>query len=165
MAQGRVNYTNGVNTIAVADPDAMGGLCCQLLNPDFFDASLSTPAIYLNGVVENTATISFDSSWLNDEIVHPHHDQTSTSHTQTSELQVEFFDANGNLLSVSAKYRSNQTVVVDNEPIPAVVDLERIPAVVDLRNGDTVWVAPGHTAGGEIDQVFRYVGADTSART
>ena len=136
--QGRSGYTNGVNIVALADPDAYDGFVS--INPDLFNASLSTPPIYLNGAEENTATISFASSWRQEG-------------TQTAELQVEFFDVDGNSLSISAQYRSDQTIVVDRE---------RIADVVDLKNGDTVWVAPGHPAGGEIDQIYRYVGADTS---
>lgn len=62
--QNRSQFTNGVGTVAVADPDEWDDQDHADSEANgWYDTFLSTPPISLAGVQENTATLTFDSSW------------------------------------------------------------------------------------------------------
>lgn len=105
--QSRTQFTLGEGLVAVVDPDAYDDFIginsetgdnateCLPLDADertagadcgYFNASISTPPISLEGVDDGAASLSFDSSWR---------DET----TQSAEVTVEFFDADGESIS------------------------------------------------------------------
>ena len=105
--QSRDQFTLANNIVAVVDPDAYDDFVdidsdtgdnpddCVPLDPEartaggecgYFSGGLSTPAFTLIGLEPNSASLSFDSSWR---------DET----TQSAEVTVEFFDADGSSIS------------------------------------------------------------------
>lgn len=95
--QSRTDFTKGVGTVALVDPDAFDDFGLDIGDgapPDSstFDSSLSTPPISLAGVTENTAKVKFDSSWWDEDY-------------QTAELTVEYFDDSGESLSENTLFR------------------------------------------------------------
>ena len=126
--QNRVAYTKGENVVAVVDPDAYDDDI--EIGPDsepdpdgdgvrdasFFDASLSSAPIHLGGVAENTAKLTFDSSWRDEDF-------------QTAVVFVEYFDADGNSASV------NEVLRWESQPGPNFHDdMENETVTLDLSN-------------------------------
>lgn len=104
--QSRTDFELGEGTLLVADPDAHddfidnGGFdvaaCLNVLEfgPEcgLFTASMSTTPIYLNDVAANSAQLSFDSSWWDED-------------TQSAETRVEYFDSAGNSIGTNVLLR------------------------------------------------------------
>jgi hypothetical protein len=67
--QGRAGFVNALGKVAVADTDEhddYGTPTPSTLAP--YDATLSTPSIALGGAAQNTVNVSFNSSWMPEEI-------------------------------------------------------------------------------------------------
>ena len=60
--QGRLGFTTGDGTIAVADPDEYDDI--GDIDPFGFEASLTSPVIDVTGVEADSLRLEFDSSWL-----------------------------------------------------------------------------------------------------
>ncbi|NES77072.1 MULTISPECIES: 5'/3'-nucleotidase SurE [Okeania] len=60
--QRRNEFTKGVGTVMVADPDEYDDADVDI-NPDLYNAFIQTPAIDLTEIEANTAFLTFDSSW------------------------------------------------------------------------------------------------------
>lgn len=120
--QSRSSFTNGKNVVALVDPDAYDDFVdidsdtgdnateCVPIEPEnrtaggecgYFSTGLSTAPINVNGLAENTATLSFDSSWR---------DET----TQSAQASVEYFDGDGNSMGELELFRWESINTDDN---------------------------------------------------
>ncbi|MGD1880614.1 MAG: Ig-like domain-containing protein [Kiloniellaceae bacterium] len=64
--QGRSGFTKAAGTVMVADPDEYDDGATDI-DPDQFNAFMRTPAIDLAGVEAGTLTLTFDSSWRQED--------------------------------------------------------------------------------------------------
>ena len=113
--QSRVMFELGQGVVALVDPDAYDDFvdidsdsgdtvteaCVNAINAGtstaggdcgYFTSSMDTPAIYLDGVAENSAKLKFDNSWYDES-------------TQSAEGSVEYFNENGESLGSSRLFR------------------------------------------------------------
>ncbi len=65
--QNRSEFTRASGVVAVADPDEYDDGAISI-DPDQFQAALTTPEINLSGAAAGTARVSFDSSWRPEDL-------------------------------------------------------------------------------------------------
>ena len=61
--QRRSEFTKGMGTVAIADPDEWDDSGNPVRSGGKFNSFLNTPEISLNGIPANTVLLKFDSSW------------------------------------------------------------------------------------------------------
>ncbi len=64
--QRRAEFVNAGGVVAVADPDAYDDGATDI-DPDLFDAALSTPAIDISAAPAGSLVLAFDSSWRDED--------------------------------------------------------------------------------------------------
>lgn len=133
--QNRTAFTKGENVVALVDPDAYDDDI--EIGPDsepdpdgdgvrdasFFDASLSSPPIYLDGVATNSASLTFDSSWRDEDY-------------QTAVVEVEYFDGDGESIGINELLRwesqPGDNFHDDNENETVTLDLQNPDGAASL---------------------------------